>query len=95
MIKPHKIHCGSTKFDNTHIGDLHDLLNHLPLPKGGYYAYKNGVTNLLSLAHVSKDFRVYYDYWVDKAFHIFDHEGGFIKFEQAKNDLYFYYIDMD
>ena len=83
------------EFTNTHMGDLHDLLNHLPVPKEGYYAYKNGVANLLSLAHVSKYYRVYYDSQVDKAFYILDHEGGFNKFEQAKNGLYLYHIDMD
>ena len=38
---------------------------------------------------------MYFDSWVDNAFYIFDHEGNYIKFEQAKNGLYLYHIDLE
>lgn len=61
------VHCGATKFYNMHMGNFHSSLwhLHLPLPKTGYYTYPNGVANLLSLTHVSKEYRVYYNSWID------------------------------
>lgn len=57
LIRSILVHCGATKFHNTHIGNLHSSLWHLPLPQTGYYAYPNGITNLLLLAHASKEYR--------------------------------------
>ena len=89
------VHCGAAKFRNSHMGDLHSSLWHLPLPRTGYYAYPNGVANLLSLAHVSNEYRVYYDSWVEQAFYIFHRDGTYIKFTQQKNGLYLYHIGED
>ena len=52
LFKSILVHCGATKFCNTHVGNLHSSLWHLPLPQTGYNAYPNGVLNLLSLAHL-------------------------------------------
>ena len=55
----------------------------LPLPQGEVLLAKDGIANLLSLAEMTKMYRVYFDSAVENAFYVFkgDGSGSYIKFE--------------
>jgi hypothetical protein len=87
------IHCGGATVSNNQVGEICDELRNLPLPTKDYFFHPTGVANLLSLARVSKEHRVFLDTSIDNAFYVYDDDGSYIKFELNKNNLYCLHVD--
>ena len=81
------IHCGGKSWRQTRGGELCDDFESLPLPQGEVLLAKEGTVNLLSLAEMTKLYRVYFDGAVENAFNIFKDNGSYIEFERRKNGL--------
>ena len=61
LDKPKLITCGRANMDIPEMGSLNKVLEHLPLPKHGYYYDENIVANLLSLGIIANKFCVLMD----------------------------------
>jgi hypothetical protein len=91
--RPMTIHCGGAIVSNNQVGELCNELRNLPLPIKDYFFHPDGVANLLSLARVSKEHRVFFDSAIDDAFYVFSDDNGYIKFELNSNNLYCLHVD--
>ena len=87
------IHCGGATVSNNQVGEICDELRNLPLPTKDYFFHPTGVANLLSLARVSKEHRVFLDTSIENAFYVFADDGKYIKFALDKNNLYCLHVD--
>ena len=87
------IHCGGATVSNNQVGDICNELRNLPLPHTGYFFHPTGVANLLSLARVSKEHRVFLDTSIENAFYVYDDDNNYIKFELNDNNLYCLHVD--
>ena len=87
------IHCGGKSWRQTKAGELCDDLKGLPLPQGEVLLAKDGIANLLSLAEMTKLYRICFDSAVENAFYVFKDDGSYIKFERRKNGLYMLDVD--
>jgi hypothetical protein len=87
------IHYGGATVSNNQVGEICDDLQNLPLPTKDYFFHPTGVPNLLSLARVSKEHRVYLDTAIDNAFYVYADDGSYIKFELNRNNLYCLHVD--
>ena len=67
LENPKKVACGGNNINIRELGSLKKALDHLPLPKDGYYYNKNVVANLLSLGRIANKFRVVMDTNIDDA----------------------------
>jgi hypothetical protein len=57
------------------------------------FFHPTGVANLLSLARVSKDYRVVLDIAIENAFYVYAEDGSYIKFKLNANNLYCLHVD--
>ena len=73
--------------DIPEVGSLNKVLEHLPLPKHGYYYDENVVANLLSLGRIADEFRVSMDTDIEDAIYVHGEDGRYLRFKR-KGDLY-------
>ena len=66
--------------DCDEIGELTEDLRAYPLSTKPYYLNKKTTSNLLSLALISDEYRVFMDTAIDNAFYVFDEEGKYLRF---------------
>ena len=62
------------------IGELNKGLRDFPLSSQPYYLNKKKTSNLLSLALISDEYRVFMDTAINNAFYVFDEEGKYLRF---------------
>ena len=86
---PTGIHDGGNNFKSDQLGSLTKALEHLPLPKDGYYFYLEMVTNL---ALISDEYRVAMDTEIDNAIYVFNDYRTYIKFSCTNRNVSCTYI---
>ena len=82
------INLGGGQFPAKHHGSLTEALQHLPLPKEGYFFHPDAVANILSMAKVSDHHRITTDTDIDNTIYVFNDDGSYICFHQMKQDVY-------
>ena len=84
-----KVRTSDSTFHVEEVGIPNKAIQHLPLSTtDDYYYYPNGVTNILSLALLAKNKRVYMDTAVENAFYVYNEDGSYIRFVPASNGMY-------
>ena len=83
-----KIACGGNDIEIHELGCLKKALQHLPLPKDGYYYDENVVANLLFLGKIANEFRVVMDTDIDNAIYVYGKDGKYLRFAKTTNNLY-------
>ena len=63
-------------------------MDHLSLPKYGYYYDENVVANILSLGKIANEFRVVIGTDVDNAIYVYGKDGKYLRFGKTTNNLY-------
>ena len=69
------------------MGILDRVLEHLPLPKHGYYYDENAVANRLSLGRIADKFRVSTGTDIKDSIYVHGEDGKYLRFKW-KGDLY-------
>ena len=70
------IHCGGISSSYSTVGILNKELKKLPLPQGPVYVTKNGISNLVSLSKLAKDYRIVMNTKIENAFFVFNDDGS-------------------
>ena len=84
-----KVRTSDSTFHVDEVGVPNKSIQHLPLSTNDdYYYYPNGVTNILSLALLAKNKRVFMDTAVENAFHVYNEDGSYIRFVPTSNGMY-------
>ena len=88
LNNPKRVACGGNDIEIHELGCLKKALQHLPLPKDGYYYDKNVVANLLSLGKIANEFRVVMYTEIDDAIYVYGKDGKYLRFAKTTNNLY-------